>query len=337
MAPFKHGKENIFHIQSALLIALVPIIIWGIYVFGTRALVSLLVSVLVSFLCEVLFLLIRKCIKDFSPLDPLIYGILSGLILPVASPIWVFALSGFIASIIRLITYKNPEKGMVINPISACGIFLFGFLSQFSNRFTAPFEKFSPFQSIPDDMIVTTILKSIKNGTDSITNSTLINTFLGRDSGAIGEISTLLILIGGIYLIRKKFISFEIPVSILSTVFLISFFFPTGNCEAIYCASIETLSGGLFLWAFFIAPLPSSSPLTKSGKIIFGISIGIIVMALRRFTSAADGAAFAVGIVSIFTRTIDLFTGNKYFSYLLDEKKTAEPKKTDLESLLKDE
>ncbi len=338
MAPFKLSKENIFHIQSNILIALIPVILWGTFVFGTRTITLLLTSILFSVLTELAFYLVSKKLNSFSPIRPVISGTLSGLILPIAAPFWAFALGGVIASTVSLISLKGTSFCNRINPISASGIILFGLFGKAVNRFTAPFETLSAFQwSASKSTFITTILQTIKNGTDSISNTTLINTFLGRDSGSIGEVSALLILIGGIYIIYKKYISWHIPVAMISTVFLISFFFPVGNCEAIYCAAAETLSGGLFFYSFFVASLPSASPITNNGKLFFGIGAGIIVMLLRRFTEVSDGMVFAVGLMSCFSRVIDYFTGNKYFSYLKDIKKEAEPPKTDLESLLRDE
>lgn len=335
MAPFKLGKDNIFHIQSTLLLALIPIIIWGVFVFGTKVLTALAASLIVSFVCEIIFLYLSKNKNLFSPIRPVISGTLSCLILPIAAPLWAFALGAFIASMISFISFTEKSSCTLINPISACGIILFGIFEKAVNNYTAPFDKFSAFQfSAKESIYITTLLQSLKNGTDSITNSTLINTFLGRDSGSIGEVSAILILLGGIFMIYKKYISWHIPSAILSTVFLISFFFPTGNCEAIYCAAVETLSGSVFLYSFFIAPLPSSAPVTKSGKIFFGVFIGIIIMILRRFTSVSDGTMFAVGVMSCFVRMIDKFSGNKYFSYLLTSKNTEVKKKTDLEALL---
>lgn len=337
MAPFKLRKDNVFHIQSNILIALVPIVIWGTFVFGTRTLSLLFASIISSLITEISFYAIIKNIKKFSPIRPIINGALCTLILPIATPFWAFALGGFIASVISLISFNDQEKGCIINPISASGIILFGLFGKVVNNYTAPFETFSAFQSASDGTFITTILQTLKNGTDSISNSTLINTFLGRDSGCIGEISALLILIGGIYLIHQKYISWHIPTIIISTVFLISFFFPVGNCEAIYCAATETLSGGVLFYSFFVAPLPSASPITKSGKIIFGVCIGLIIMLLRRFTGVVDGSVFAVGLVSCFSYLIDHFTENKYFAYHSQAKEEAIPPKTDLDALLRDE
>lgn len=338
MAPFKLGKDNAFHIQSIVLIATIPLILWGTFVFGTRAITLLLTSIFFSTLFDISFHKITKKAYPFSPIKPIISGTLSGLILPVSAPFWAFALSGIIASTISFISLKNTSFCNIINPIAASGIIIHGLFGNFTNGFTAPFNSFSAFQwSVSDDTYITSILQSLKNGTDSITNSTLLNIFLGRDSGNIGEISSLLILIGGIYMIYKKYISWHLPISMIATVFLISFFFPVGNCEAIYCAAAETLSGGVFFCSFFIATLPSASPISNSGKIFFGICSGFITMLLRRFTPVADGTVFAIGIMSCFSFIIDFLTGNKYFSYLKDTKEELQPKKIDLESLLKDE
>ncbi len=338
MSPIKHCKDKVFHIQSNILISLVPVIIWSVYVFGTRTLLLLSVSTLSAVLTELSILAISRNLKKFSVLNSVISGIITGLIFPVSSPLWAIALAGFIASSISLMRFRGTLSCTLANPVASAGIILYGLFSAAVNCNTAPFNTFSFSQlSTPNAERVMTVLESIKNGTDSITNSTLINAFLGRDSGAIGEISALLIIIGGIYLIIKKYTSFHIPLFFISTVFLASFFLPVGNCEAIYSASAETLSGGVLFSAFFVATMPCSSPITKNGKIIFGILCGMITVFIRRFTPIADGALFAVGITSIFSQVIDNFTGNNYFSFIADKKSKELPQKTDLESLLKGE
>ncbi len=337
MSPHKLSKDNVFHVQSHLLIALIPIVIWSVYVFGSRTILLLSLSIISSVLTELFFLFIFKKTPDFSIFKPLIYGALSALVLPVSAPLWAFALSGFIASIIGFISLGGSSFATIINPVAASGIILYGLFETVINRFTAPFETFSIGQfSISDCTFVTTILQSIKNGNDSITNHTLINTFLGRDAGAMGEISALLIIIGGFFIIWKKYISWHIPVLFISTVFLLSFFFPVGNCEAIYSSAAETLSGGVIFSSVFVASLPSASPITKSGKIIFGVLCGAMTFALRRFFGIVDGALFATAIVSCLSSLIEFLTGNKYFAYISDIKKENAPKRTNLEELLKD-
>jgi len=337
MFPHKLNKDTVIHTQSNIIIALIPIIIWSVYVFGTRTLMLLSISVICAVLTELSLSFLSKSLSYFSILKPLIYGFLSALVLPVSAPLWAFALGGFISSIIGFISLKGSCSANIINPVASSGIILYGLFESAVNRFSAPFETFSFNQlSTPDCKYVTTILQSIKNGNDSITNSTLINTFLGRDAGAMGEVSALLIIIGGFFIIWKKYISWHIPVLFTSTFFLLSFFFPTGNCEAIYSSAAETLSGGVFLASFFVASLPCSSPITKSGKIIFGFLCGFFTFILRRFFGIVDGALFATAIVSCFSQMIDFLTGNKYFAYISDKKKANEPKKTNLEELLKD-
>ncbi|MBE6648851.1 MAG: hypothetical protein E7614_04945 [Ruminococcaceae bacterium] len=337
MSPIKHCKDKAFHIQSNIFIALVPIIIWGVYVFGTRALLLLATSTVFSIVTELSILAVSKNLKSFSIFRPVITGILTGLIFPVSTPLWAIALAGFIASSISLIRFRGTLSCTLANPVASAGIILYGLFSAAVNCNTAPFNTFSFSQlSTPNAERVMTVLESIKNGTDSITNSTLLNAFLGRDSGAIGEISAFLIILCGIFLIIKNYTSFHIPVAFISTVFLISFFLPVGNCEAIYSASVETLSGGVLFSAFFVATMTCSSPITKNGKLFFGILCGIITVFIRRFTSIADGTLIAVGIASVFSQIIDNLTGNKYFSFMNDRKSESIPQKTNLEALLKD-
>ncbi len=335
MAPFKLSNEKSFHTQSAIIAAMIPLIVWGCYVFGTRTITVLLVSLFFSIVPEIIFSIITKNISQFSPVRPIICGMLTALILPVSVPLWAAALGGLITSMINLINFKGPVHCCIINPVASSGIILFGLFGKAVERYTAPFDTFDALQLNTFSITqISPILQTFKDGTDSITNSTILNIFLGRDSGSIGEVSALLIIISAIFLIYKGYISWHIPVLFVSTVFLFSFFFPVGNCESIYCAASETLSGGVLFLSVFVASMPSASPITNGGKIVFGVSCGLITMLLRRYTGIVDGSLFAVAIVSCFSTILDNFTGNKYFSYMTKYDSKQHPQKTDLETLL---
>ena len=336
MSPFKTSQEKSVHLQTYVIIALLPAIVWSTFVFGTKTLLLLIASIAVSIATELSIYKLNNKMKTVIPTNSILSGMLGALILPVSVPIWTAMLSGFIVSWIMNISIKLNMGYNIINPVAASSLILSSFFSFVNHGYTPPFEKFNAFQSTNNVTFVNSVLDTFQNGTDSITNSTILNTFLGRESGNMGEVSILLLTVSLVFLLYKKYISYHIPVAFISTVFLISFFLPVGNCEAIYCAAAEVFSGGVVFAAVFVASLPTASPITDFGKIIFGIGCGFVTMILRRYLSVPDGSMFAVSFMSCFSYIFDLFCGNKYFSYMFDRKKNKEPKKTDLDALLKE-
>ena len=131
--------------------------------------------------------------------------------------------------------------------------------------------------------------------------------FLGDKPGCIGEVSVTLLLLGGLYLLFKKVITWHIPVSFLLTVAAIAFLFPAGDFQRVYFAANELCAGGLMLGAFFMATDYVTSPVTKTGRIIYGIGCGLITVFIRYF-GYPEGVSFAILIMNLFTFSLDKLT-----------------------------
>ena len=135
----------------------------------------------------------------------------------------------------------------------------------------------------------------------------LSDMFIGNIGGSLGEISAMMLLLGGLYLIFRKVISWQIPVAYIGTVAVLTFLFPQGN-DAMSWMLYNVLGGGLFLGAFFMATDYVTSPVTKKGQLIFGIGCGLITVFIRYFGSYPEGVCYSILVMNCCTWIIDKYT-----------------------------
>ena len=127
---------------------------------------------------------------------------------------------------------------------------------------------------------------------------------IGFISGSAGEVSALMLLIGGVYLIVRKVISWQTPVAYIATVAVVTFLFPRGNAPMTFML-YNVLGGGLFLGAFFMATDYVTSPVTKKGQLIFGLGCGLITVFIRYFGSYPEGVCYSIMIMNLVVALID--------------------------------
>ena len=152
-----------------------------------------------------------------------------------------------------------------------------------------------------------TPLSSLKAGT--LPTETFADLFFGFKGGCIGEICCAALLLGGIYLLVRRVITWHIPVAYIGTVALLTFLFHMKGGQAVFFdfdfMLAEILSGGLFLGAFFMATDYSTSPATNGGRLIFGIGCGVLTVALRYFGGMNEGVSYSILIMNVFAFVLD--------------------------------
>ena len=153
----------------------------------------------------------------------------------------------------------------------------------------------------------------------------LSDMFIGNIGGSLGEISAMMLLIGGLYLIFRKVISWQIPVAYIGTVAVLTFLFPQGN-DAMSWMLYNVLGGGLFLGAFFMATDYVTSPVTKKGQLIFGIGCGLITVFIRYFGSYPEGVCYSILIMNCTTWLLDKYVRPTIYGAPKKEKKEAAAK-----------
>ncbi len=314
VSPSPHIKsaESTTTIMLDVIIALIPAFIWGVYVFGTRAIVVMVISVAacVGFEAAAQFLLHRPI--TVSDLSATVTGLLLAMNLPVTIPLWMPVVGAFFA----IVVVKQLFGGIgcnFVNPALSARVFLLSWASEMT-AFPAAGEKITSFVPVlaeGDIVASATPLASLKSGT--LPSETLFDMLLGNHGGCIGEISSLLLIAGGIYLLVRRVITWQIPVSYLGTVALLTFLFPKYNGVAGEFMLYELLAGGLMLGAFFMATDYATSPVTPTGRIIFGVGCGLITVMMRYFGSYPEGVSFAILVMNLLVWYIDKATMPRRF------------------------
>lgn len=305
--------------MRTVLIALLPILLFSIYVFGWRVLAltvfNCIIACLVEFICESK-IYNRKKISEAAIISSVLYT----MTLPVSIPFWMSAVGiafaiffgkavfgGFGKNVFnpalvgRVFVYVNFPQPLTINWNEA----VFGGIGAL-NKWANP---------LIDQVTTATPMLAFRNA-GQMTN--YLDLFLGRIPGAIGETSKLLILIGAAYLIYKKVASWEIMLSSAIGLTIMTLIFNFMKIESIPNPIFQMLSGGFLLGAVFMATDPISAPKTKPAKFIYGIIIGIVCVIIRGFALFSEGMMFAVLIGNIFAPIMD---------YIVRERKKAKKNK----------
>lgn len=305
VAPSPHARRGVTtqHLMLDVIIALVPATVWGAYVFGLRALLVVLTCTASAVLFEMLTEILLHRTVTISDCSAALTGLLLGLNLSPAVPFYVPVVGAAFAIIVVKQLFGGIGKN-VMNPALAARVFLMLAWTNAMTVWPAAYDRISI--GAADVIASATPLASLKAGT--LPETSLLDLFLGKNGGCIGEISVLMLLIGGVYLLVRRVISWHIPVSFLGTVALLTFLFPQGGCDRFSFMAASLCSGGLMLGAFFMATDYVTSPVTKVGRLIYGCGCGALVVFIRYFGGYAEGVSFAILIMNSLVWYLDMAT-----------------------------
>lgn len=293
MSPHVRAQSTTKSIMRDVVIALLPVLAFGVYQFGLSALKVIAISVVSCVVFELLFELISKKPITVFDYSAVVTGLILAINLPATVPWWMPILGSAFAIIAVKMLFGGLGQNFM-NPALAARCFLL-------ISFTSRMNDFSI-----DGVSGATPLAMLKAG-ESVD---LLTLFLGFHGGCIGEVSALAILVGGIYLIIKKVISVRIPLTyILSTVvfvFLINLV--AGNEITAQYIVGQVLSGGLLVGAFFMATDYATSPITAKGQIVYGVILGLMTALFRTLGSAAEGVSYAIIIGNLLVPIIEKIT-----------------------------
>lgn len=294
-SPHVRTKNTTSVIMRDVLIALAPAFVWSVVVFGYKALVLTALSVALCVFFEAGYQKLTKKPVTVSDLSAAITGVLIAFNLPSSCAWWVLIPGTFFAIVIVKQLFGGIGKN-IVNPAIAARIFMFVSWPSQMSAFKEP---------LSDAVSSATPLTSMKAGV--LPNESLVDMFLGFIPGSIGEVSALMILIGGAYLLIRRVITWHIPVSFIATVALFSVIFPQAGTNLEYLV-YSVLSGGLLLGAFFMATDYTTSPVTWKGRLIFGFGCGLITVAIRFLGAYPEGVSFAIMIMNLLVWYIDRVT-----------------------------
>ncbi len=300
--PHIKDKDNVNKIMWFVVLALLPAAIAGIYFFKTKALLTIIVSVISAVLTELLIQKLTKkeiTIKDGSAV---LTGLLLALVLSPLVPWWTTMLGAIFAIAIGKMAFGGLGHN-IFNPALAGRAFL-----------VASWPALMTTWLLVDGTTGATPLGLLKlEGIKTAYNPLLI----GSIGGCIGETSAIALLIGAAFLFYKKIITWEIPATYIGTVFIFALIF---RQDPIF----HILAGGLLIGAFFMATDYVTSPLTRNGKLIFGFGCGFLTIILRLFSGYPEGVMFSILLMNAATPLIDRYTKLKPFGYRKPAKEVKE-------------
>ena len=301
-SPHINSKKTTQKIMRDVIIALTPAMFVALIMFGINALIVLITSICSCVVFEH-FLSSKLGIKNtVADLSAVVTGILLALNLPSTMPIWMVVVGSFVAIGIAKMAFGGIGKN-IFNPALVGRVFLFISFPVQMTTWVKP--HLLDFFNIDASTAATplNVLKHLE-GSETL-NLSYWDLFLGHIGGSMGETSVLAILIGFLWLLKGKIISWHIPVYYIGTFTLCMLVtaFVTGSAR--FDVLAQVLSGGLMLGAIFMATDYTTSPMTKKGKIVFAVGCGILTYIIRVFGSYPEGVSFAILIMNAFVPLID--------------------------------
>lgn len=292
-------------IMLQVCIALAPALAGAVYFFGFRALALDLVSVGSCIFFEWLYRRIMKLDNTVGDCSAIVTGILIAFTCPVTAPYWMVVIGDAFAIVVVKQLFGGIGQNFM-NPALAARAFMLISWPVYMTTWVASGTRTGLF-STADAVSSATPLATLHAG--SVRGLNLLDLFLGKTGGCIGEVSALLLLLGGAFLVIRRIISLRIPLSFLLTVALLAFLFPKGGsafADRLTWAAAQLLTGGVMLGAIFMATDYTTSPVTKWGQVLFGIGCGALTIFIRYFGSYPEGVSFAIllmnACVGIFDR-----------------------------------
>ena len=298
LAPHIRSNDSVKKIMLDVIIALIPAMIASVYFFGMRSIALIATCVISSVLTEYITQKALKKTIQVKDLSSVVTGILIALNMPQSFPLWMAAFG----SVFAILIVKECFGGIgfnFMNPALAARLVLMASWPKQITDYVSP----DVLKGSVDAVSSATPLQIISSG--DLTNlPALKDMFMGNIGGVIGETSAIALLIGFVYLVIRKVISWEIPVIYVATtaVFLIIFGIPAN------LVPYELLAGGLLLGAIFMATDYTTNPINKKGRLIFAIGCGLLTALIRVKASLPEGVSYAICLMNLATPLIDKLT-----------------------------
>ena len=323
-SPHMRSKETTTGIMLDVIIALIPALVMCVVYFGTRALVLTAVCVVSCVAFEYISRIVMKRNNTIGDLSAVVTGLILAFNLPATLPLWM----AVIGSLIAIVVVKQMFGGIgqnFVNPAMTARIILMTSFPTAMAKWVVPFTDTWSADAVTSATPMATLatLKPLDVSAAADALPSLTDMLIGKHGGSMGEVCSIALIIGGLYLIARKVISPIIPFTFIGTVAVFMFLTGKGNMDFV---AYELLGGGLMLGAFFMATDYSTSPINKKGKIIFGIGCGLITSVIRIFGSLPEGVSFSIILMNILVPHIENMTTPKPFGAVKEKKAKGEAK-----------
>ena len=297
-SPHVRNKITTQNLMFDVAIAMIPASVDGVWQCGMHALLVLIATVVSCVLSEYVYEKLMKKPITVSDGSAVVTGMILALNMPPEIPVWIPFLGGIFAIIVVKQLYGGLGQNFM-NPALAARCFLLISFAGFMNNFSSAKLGF-------DSMSGATPLAAMRAGNDV----DLMSLIVGRVPGTIGEVSVIALLIGAVYMIARKVISPRIPLIYIGTVAVFIFLF--GGFDITYVAK-EVCAGGLIFGALFMATDYVTSPLSKTGQVVYGLFLGILTGIFRLWGASPEGVSYAIILGNLFVPLIEKVTLPKAF------------------------
>ena len=307
-SPHLRGKDTTARLMGDVVLALLPALIVGIAFQGVRALVVTLISVASAVAAEGMYRLVTRQYNTLTDCSAVVTGLLLAMTLPATVPYWLPAAGAVFA----VVVVKGLCGGLghnIFNPALAARALLMLLWPVYLVRFGAAGVKPGLVNSA-DVISSATPLHHMQ--IPALPEESLLDLFLGRVGGTIGEVSALALLLGGIYLIARKVITVRIPASYLGTVAVLTLVFHKTDSAFLWMAC-QLCSGGVILGAIFMATDYVTSPTTKLGQILYGIGCGVLTVVFRYTGLFPEGVTYAILLMNAAVWLLERYTAPRIF------------------------
>ena len=309
-APHVHGELSTTRLMGDVVIALLPALMVSVRVFGWNVLAITAVSIACCVLFE--FLVQKYLVKGpttVGNLSAVVTGLLLAMNLPANIPLWIVVIGALVAICIAKMPFGGLGKN-IFNPALAARVFLLIAYPVQMTTFPKP-----TLEGFADAYSGATPLGAAKAGLVDFASFDIAGMFTGAMGGSFGEISALALLLGFVYLLMRRVISWHIPVAVIGTIIAFSAIYgATEGGELVWQMPLfHILSGGALLGAIFMATDYVTSPMTTKGMVIYGIGIGVITMCIRLWGAYPEGMSFAILIMNSTVPLINKYVKPKRF------------------------
>ena len=315
-SPHTSTRESVPGLMYGVIISLLPALAVSVYYFGIGMVIVTSVSILSCILFEYL---IQKFVMKVKPThmdgSAILTGLLLAFCLPANLPFWMVMIGALVAVGIGKMTFGGLGNN-IFNPALVGRVFLF---ISFPVAMTAWPEP-GQWMKYTDALTGATPLGLMKEGLAMKTVGEImpeipsfLNLFLGNMMGSSGEVAAFALLIGMIYLLYRKIITWHIPISILGTVFIFTGILWLVNPDRFADPLFHMLTGGLMLGAIYMATDYVTSPMTVKGMLIYGVGIGMVTVLIRIFGAYPEGVQFAILIFNGFTPLLNKYIKPRRF------------------------
>lgn len=314
-SPHISSEESIPHLMVQVILALIPGLLVGVYFFGMDAVRVILITTASCVGFEAVTQRLMKKEVKISDMSAAVTGILLAMNLPSGAPWWLC----IVGSAVAIVLSKELYGGLGFNPFNPALVARVVLLISWPVQMTSWPAPHPWFQHAVDAVTGATPLGKMKESLllqgnlSGIADVSWMDPFLGHVGGSLGEISALALILGGLYLMARRVITWHIPVSYLGAVAVTAAIFHQYDPTRYASAPFHLITGGLILGAFFMATDLVTSPVTHRGMLIFGAGCGLITMVIRFWGGYPEGVSFAILLMNAATPLIDRWVKPRTF------------------------